>query len=315
MVEIVDKIWELMIMTLSVSPQTKRSILCLDNLKVHSGYIEYYIFEYYIFNLHGLNNMPTKMGAPDKYPITLPCSNKFRYSCERGGRTSIVAEPTAILEDYNVNDAALKEELLADLHIKGQILVGELIDRLREIINDNHGITQAELGRITGITKKYNDHNWIISTLLRLGQSQGIFERRTGRKAIYDVVNSKPYEPFEYVPCCKEKSTLEARVKALLKKYGFSNFVQQKKFADCKDKREMPFDFYVDERFLIEVQGRQHFEHVPYFHKTVEEFETCRRHDEMKREFAKKSDIPLLEIRYDDDFEEKLVAFLKEYIW
>lgn len=43
-------------------------------------------------------------------------------------------------------------------------------------------------------------------------------------------------------------------------------FEREKIFADCKDERYLPFDFYLpDYKVCIEYQGQQHYEYNPFF--------------------------------------------------
>jgi hypothetical protein len=61
---------------------------------------------------------------------------------------------------------------------------------------------------------------------------------------------------------------------------------------------------------LVEFQGKQHYEAVSFF-GGEEGFKGRWRRDQIKREFCRKNDIPLLEIRYDDkDWQEELKDFL-----
>jgi hypothetical protein len=42
-------------------------------------------------------------------------------------------------------------------------------------------------------------------------------------------------------------------------------FEREKRFASCKDKTYLPFDFFVDNKYLIEFDGMQHFEEISFF--------------------------------------------------
>lgn len=46
------------------------------------------------------------------------------------------------------------------------------------------------------------------------------------------------------------------------------NFERQKRFPTCIYKNMLPFDFYIDEKVLVEFDGIQHFEHNTLFDKT-----------------------------------------------
>lgn len=63
--------------------------------------------------------------------------------------------------------------------------------------------------------------------------------------------------------------------------------------------RNWEYDFFIPSKNLIvEVQGRQHFEFVKYFHVTIEGFLKEQENDYNKREYAKKFGYDYLEIDY-----------------
>ena len=73
------------------------------------------------------------------------------------------------------------------------------------------------------------------------------------------------------------------------------NFIHQYKFNDCKDKRCLPFDFYLpDYNLCIEFDGEQHYN--PKFGK--ENFKKTREHDKIKNNYCKSNNIKLLRIPY-----------------
>lgn len=76
-------------------------------------------------------------------------------------------------------------------------------------------------------------------------------------------------------------------------------FVQQKKFDMCKDSNALPFDFYVEDKFLIEFDGKQHFESIEFFGGN-DKFIKCQQHDIIKTNYCRKNNIPLLRIAYLD---------------
>ena len=85
-------------------------------------------------------------------------------------------------------------------------------------------------------------------------------------------------------------------------------FFRQYKFKDCKDKRCLPFDFYLPNYNLcIEFQGEQHFIDKPHFNKNKQSnYLILRKHDQIKRNYCKDNNIKLLEISYKDNIEDKL---------
>ena len=67
----------------------------------------------------------------------------------------------------------------------------------------------------------------------------------------------------------------------------------EKTFATCKDKKELPFDFYVDNKYLIEYDGQQHFDKNSIF-----DYEYTHQHDLLKNQWCKENNIPLIRIPY-----------------
>lgn len=87
-------------------------------------------------------------------------------------------------------------------------------------------------------------------------------------------------------------------------------FEQQKTFKECKDKRLLPFDFYLPEyNTCIEFQGIQHYEISEFFGGETT-FKIRQKHDQIKKDFCKKNNIVLLEIKYSDNIKSKLNEFI-----
>ncbi|CAH6421759.1 Hypothetical protein KVN_LOCUS445 [uncultured virus] len=69
------------------------------------------------------------------------------------------------------------------------------------------------------------------------------------------------------------------------------------KFNDCKDKRELPFDFYVNNQFLIEFDGKQHFKPIDYF-GGIDAYTSLINRDFIKTSYCIYKKIPLLRISF-----------------
>jgi DNA-directed RNA polymerase subunit RPC12/RpoP len=81
-------------------------------------------------------------------------------------------------------------------------------------------------------------------------------------------------------------------------------FEAQKRFKDCRDKRELPFDFYLpDENLVIEFQGIQHYKNKGFGgdKETAEkDFILTKKHDQIKRDYCRNNNIKEIEISYKD---------------
>lgn len=110
----------------------------------------------------------------------------------------------------------------------------------------------------------------------------------------------------------------EKRIERYLKDNGI-DFCQQHRFENCKDAQKLPFDFYLEKfNLLIEYDGEQHYRPVDFAGKGEEwashNFETVKRHDEIKNQFCKDNSIDLLRIPYweIDNIENIIEITLKE---
>jgi hypothetical protein len=100
-------------------------------------------------------------------------------------------------------------------------------------------------------------------------------------------------------PNCQSSSHGEKFVNDFLNKNDII-FETQKKFPDCKNKRCLPFDFYLpDYNLCCEVQGIQHFFSRKHF-GGEEQLILQQKHDQIKRDYCKNNNIKLIEISYLD---------------
>lgn len=95
----------------------------------------------------------------------------------------------------------------------------------------------------------------------------------------------------------------ESHMESLTRQYLISHnitFESQKRFPDCRYKRELPFDFYIPEdNTLIELDGGQHFKKVPYFDHYEGLPERTRR-DTIKDKYCTDKGINLIIIGYSE---------------
>lgn len=111
--------------------------------------------------------------------------------------------------------------------------------------------------------------------------------------------------------CNRSKGEIEVEKYLQNKKI---NIITQKKFKNCKNKRELPFDFYLpDYNVCIEYDGEQHFKLNDYW-GGAKQFKKIKIHDQIKNNFCHENDIKLLRIRYDEDVNEKIATFFRNLI-
>jgi len=98
-------------------------------------------------------------------------------------------------------------------------------------------------------------------------------------------------------PKCKE-SRGEKKVCHYLEKMKIK-YLTQKVFKDCKDKRALPFDFYLpDNNTLIEFDGRQHYQTLKYREDKYSNLLYQQKHDKIKNDYCVDSNIMLIRIPY-----------------
>lgn len=99
-------------------------------------------------------------------------------------------------------------------------------------------------------------------------------------------------------PKCK-RSRAEEEIHKILTEKNI-RFIQEYRSKECMYRKTLPFDFYLpDHNILIEANGKQHYESIE-FYGGEKMFELRKKRDKIKREYAKKNNIKLLEIPYWD---------------
>lgn len=96
---------------------------------------------------------------------------------------------------------------------------------------------------------------------------------------------------------CQQMSHGERIIFDLLTQYEIP-FVPQKTFDDCRYRRKLPFDFYLETyNTVIEYDGEQHFRSVDFF-GGEEEFEVRKQRDTIKSNYCEEHNIRLIRIPY-----------------
>ena len=104
------------------------------------------------------------------------------------------------------------------------------------------------------------------------------------------------------IHCYTNKSYNEITINDFLIKYNY-NFIRQKKFKNCKDKKCLPFDFYLtDFNIAIEYDGEHHYKPIKRKNMSEEdainEFYNIQRRDKIKTEYCLNNNIKLIRIPY-----------------
>jgi len=100
--------------------------------------------------------------------------------------------------------------------------------------------------------------------------------------------------------CGCNRSKGELKISQLLTKNNIP-FDREKQFENCiysKKNTKPRFDFYVNNQYIIEYDGRQHFESDKSGWNTPEQLALTKERDAFKNEYCKKHNIPLIRIPY-----------------
>jgi len=127
------------------------------------------------------------------------------------------------------------------------------------------------------------------------GQSMWACTCQCGAKKI---VNSVMLRNNKSRSCgCMKESYGEQKIRELLEENNIP-FESQKRFEDCKDILPLPFDFYVNNEYIIEFDGQQHFEASGHGWNTEEQVAKTKEHDKIKNEYCFNNNIPIIRIPY-----------------
>ena len=114
----------------------------------------------------------------------------------------------------------------------------------------------------------------------------------------------KPVDLLNRKSCCPKSFVTykEAHIGNILESWGYK-ITRQKSFEDCRDKKVLCFDFYLDDfNILIEYDGENHYKPVKFgtqlYSSAQEKHKYTIQHDEIKNNYCRKHNIPLLRIPY-----------------
>ncbi len=111
-----------------------------------------------------------------------------------------------------------------------------------------------------------------------------------------NITTADAFQAGALCPTCDIRSKGELNIKTYLDNNKI-NYNMEFKFDDCRYKHKLPFDFYVNNDFLIEFDGSQHFKPIDFF-GGEKALENAQRNDVIKTKFCFDNNIPLLRISY-----------------
>lgn len=164
----------------------------------------------------------------------------------------------------------------------------------------------------------YGFENLIGQTFGYLYVKERLYDIKTGTKYLcickcgnQHIVDGRHLKSGSVKSCGCLKSSYEDLIAKILDDNKIK-YEKQKYFKNCKDEKILPFDFYIPElNLLIEMQGEQHFKAVSFW-GGEEGLIKRQYHDKIKKDFCKNSGYNLLEIKYNEDIEQKIN---EEIVW
>lgn len=92
------------------------------------------------------------------------------------------------------------------------------------------------------------------------------------------------------------KSFGEEKITKILLENNIS-FEREKQFENCilPSNKKARFDFYINNQYIIEFDGKQHFQENIFFTQTLEQIQL---YDNIKNQWCKKNQIPIIRIPY-----------------
>ncbi len=125
-------------------------------------------------------------------------------------------------------------------------------------------------------------------TIFDIMNDQKIIKKyKLNNHTFFTCLENKEYIQVPYIDSKKSMSKNESLFAEYLKKKCYS-FRQQVKVPGCKYINDLPFDFLViidDIEIYVEIDGKQHYVWIPYFHKLEEDFQLQQKRDRIKDKF------------------------------
>lgn len=124
-----------------------------------------------------------------------------------------------------------------------------------------------------------------------------------------------PYHLLEK-PCCSycNISVGESYIRQFLDSHKIS-YIEQKKYKDLQYTKKLSYDFHIPslngQEYLLEYQGIQHFQPVEIF-GGIERYEDQVIRDNLKREYAVRNNITLVEIPYTQKTFKQVSSYLEK---
>lgn len=121
---------------------------------------------------------------------------------------------------------------------------------------------------------------------------------------IHGEFTQLPYSHLACTGCPKCKSSHgENKIRNFLTNNNVE-FVEQKRFSDCRNIKPLPFDFYIEKyNIVIEFDGPQHYNEPSNHRYKKFDFEKIKKHDQIKNKWCEENNIKLIRIKYTENID------------
>lgn len=273
------------------------------------------------FGLLTALELVTKPGEPAKWLWQCDCGNtKVIRACDvKNGRTK--------------SCGCLRKKQASEINQKNLInkKFGKLIviEKTEERINRQViWKCKCECGNITYVkTGSLTSGNTTSCGCYRLEQlhkklTKNLLKQRFGKLVVIKELNSDKYNNVRWLCQCDcgnthitsttlltsgrvqscgcLQSTGEQLIATILNNANI-RFESQKRFETCRFEetgKQAIFDFYVDNSYIIEYDGKQHYTYGHTWNKTIEDLKKIQNRDKFKNEWCHKNNIPIIRIPY-----------------
>lgn len=251
---------------------------------------------------------------------------QWHCKCQCGNEKDVIS--TQLTSGRTQSCGCLQKERTSEANSKGIDLTGQTFGRLTVLYrspNSAKWVCQCECGNKTEVTTTHlkTGHSKSCGCLQKDKASEtrsiNLTGKRFGMLTVQGLNLEKSTTQVKYWNClcdcnnstivptgalrsgstqtcgCKKMSHGEIKIAQLLDEYNIP-YEREKIFDSCINpttKRPLRFDFYVNNQYLIEFDGKQHFEQTNW-----EPLSDVQYRDELKNKWCKENNIPLIRIPY-----------------
>lgn len=214
------------------------------------------------------------------------------------------------------------ETIFKNIYTECFVYIDVIVEKMKKITKRRDNIRQSDLNKALHLKDIFPESNdWITYTLGILTHEQKVVLKNSiGNKACFSIGTAESIIPpiFTHPPINSRRSGMEQQGFEICVRLNL-NFQEQIKIG-AKNVRNLTCDLLIfvnGYSLYVEFNGKQHYERIPYFHKTPKDFENQLKRDIIKNAFfdkecAKDAKNIFLIISYQDNLEKILTSKIME---